>query len=104
MTRSDDDGVDKPDTEPTETRTDTHENPGNARKNATAARENPGDTRETTGDEHDNSDSAADHEFRTCPRCGEPITRTTMIGPTDAVAGPCGCRVAPPVPDRSDET
>ncbi|ELZ00467.1 hypothetical protein [Natrialba asiatica] len=74
---------DEPDTEPTETRADAHENPG---------------------DEHENPDSAADSEFRTCPRCGEPITRTTMIGPTDAVAGPCGCRVAPPVPEQSDET
>ncbi|WP_323172263.1 hypothetical protein [Natrialba sp. PRR66] len=97
MTRSDDNGVGEPDTEPTETRTDAHENTGNAHKN-------PGETHEHPGDAHENPDRETDHEFRTCPRCGEPITRTTMIGPTDAVAGPCGCRVAPPVPEQSDET
>ncbi|WP_323171528.1 hypothetical protein [Natrialba sp. PRR66] len=63
------------------------------------AHKNPGETHEHPGDAHENPDRETDHEFRTCPRCGEPITRTTVIGPTDAVAGPCGCRVAPPVPD-----
>ncbi|ELZ02628.1 hypothetical protein [Natrialba asiatica] len=37
-----------------------------------------------------------------CPRCGTPIAQRTMIGPGEAVAGPCGCRVAPPDPNRSD--
>ncbi|ELZ03243.1 hypothetical protein [Natrialba aegyptia] len=36
-----------------------------------------------------------------CPHCGTPITQTSMIGPGEAIAGPCGCRVAPPDPDRS---
>ncbi|OIB56040.1 hypothetical protein [Natrialba sp. SSL1] len=30
-----------------------------------------------------------------CPRCDHPVARTSIIGPTDAIAGPCGCRVAP---------
>ncbi|ELZ10282.1 hypothetical protein [Natrialba aegyptia] len=34
-----------------------------------------------------------------CPRCGTPIAQKTMIGPGEAIAGPCGCRVAPPDPD-----
>ncbi|ELZ04905.1 hypothetical protein [Natrialba asiatica] len=37
-----------------------------------------------------------------CPRCDRPIAQTTMIGPGEAVAGPCGCRVAPNVGKRSD--
>ncbi|WP_049922898.1 hypothetical protein [Halopiger djelfimassiliensis] len=30
-----------------------------------------------------------------CPRCGQPVANVSVIGPIDAVAGPCGCRVAP---------
>lgn len=30
-----------------------------------------------------------------CPRCGGPVVSVTVFGPTDAVAAPCGCRVAP---------
>ncbi|ADD04476.1 uncharacterized protein Nmag_0892 [Natrialba magadii ATCC 43099] len=30
-----------------------------------------------------------------CPRCDHPVTRTSMTSPTEAIAGPCGCRVAP---------
>ncbi|OIB57278.1 hypothetical protein [Natrialba sp. SSL1] len=47
---------------------------------------------------HLNPESELDPEdtpLPNCPRCTRPVARTTMIGPTDAVAGPCGCRVAP---------
>ncbi|WP_152422034.1 hypothetical protein [Natrialba chahannaoensis] len=36
-----------------------------------------------------------------CLRCNRPVARTTMIDPTDAVAGPCSCRVAPGFSTRS---
>ncbi|OIB56664.1 hypothetical protein [Natrialba sp. SSL1] len=39
-------------------------------------------------------------ELTPCPRCDTPVTRTTVIGPTDAIAGPCGCRVAPGITKR----
>ncbi|ELZ03381.1 hypothetical protein [Natrialba asiatica] len=54
------------------------------------------------GNSVDRDDSAGSDGPRRCPRCDTPILRTTVIGPTEAIAGPCGCRVAPPVPDRSD--
>ncbi|ELZ11520.1 hypothetical protein [Natrialba aegyptia] len=50
----------------------------------------------------DTADEPANSSLPQCPRCDRPIAQTTMIGPGEAVAGPCGCRVAPPVPDRSD--
>nr|WP_049915484.1 hypothetical protein [Natrialba taiwanensis] len=39
--------------------------------------------------------------FPRCPRCNTPIVQRTMIGPGEAIAGPCGCRVAPRVGTRS---
>ncbi|MCW8171921.1 hypothetical protein D8S78_00780 [Natrialba swarupiae] len=35
-----------------------------------------------------------------CPVCGTPIVRRTIVGPTEAVADPCGCRVTPNSPTR----
>jgi len=29
--------------------------------------------------------------FPPCPRCGGPVTRTMVTGPTEITAGPCGC-------------
>ncbi|WP_323171917.1 hypothetical protein [Natrialba sp. PRR66] len=40
--------------------------------------------------------------FPRCPRCNTPIVRRTMIGPGEAIAGPCGCRVAPVVETKSE--
>ncbi|WP_154660459.1 hypothetical protein [Halopiger goleimassiliensis] len=37
----------------------------------------------------------ADTPLARCPRCDRPVATVTMVGPTEAVAGPCGCRVAP---------
>jgi len=33
-----------------------------------------------------------------CPRCGQPVTRTMVAGPTEISAGPCGCSLS-----QSDE-
>ncbi|RQG95065.1 hypothetical protein [Natrarchaeobius chitinivorans] len=41
--------------------------------------------------------------LRPCPICGYPIARTTIVGPTDAIAGPCGCHIAPPIPDSASD-
>ncbi|SEW15627.1 hypothetical protein [Natrinema salifodinae] len=30
-----------------------------------------------------------------CPACGRPVTIVTVVGPTEGVAAPCGCRVPP---------
>ncbi|WP_323171864.1 hypothetical protein [Natrialba sp. PRR66] len=49
------------------------------------------------GDTTDGSESP----FPRCPRCNTPIVQRTMIGPGEAIAGPCGCRVAPRVGTRS---
>ncbi|OIB57036.1 hypothetical protein [Natrialba sp. SSL1] len=58
-----------------------------------------------TTDHTDTDDqTTTNYEFRPCPRCNTPIRRTTIIGPTDAVAGPCGCRIAPPIPDQKTHT
>ncbi|ELY88722.1 hypothetical protein C483_15342 [Natrialba hulunbeirensis JCM 10989] len=38
-----------------------------------------------------------------CPRCQTPVTTVSAIGPTDAIAGPCGCRVAPGLLARKRE-
>ncbi|TYT63764.1 hypothetical protein [Natrialba swarupiae] len=38
-----------------------------------------------------------------CPVCGTPIVRRTIVGPTEAVADPCGCRVTPKLPDSRSE-
>ncbi|WP_222917129.1 hypothetical protein [Natrinema sp. SYSU A 869] len=39
-----------------------------------------------------------------CPSCGEPIITTTVVGPMDAYAAPCGCRVSPAaLPGLGDE-
>ncbi|WP_226480393.1 hypothetical protein [Natrinema amylolyticum] len=39
-----------------------------------------------------------------CPSCGEPIITTTVVGPTDGYAAPCGCRVSPAaLPSADDE-
>ncbi|ELZ00968.1 hypothetical protein [Natrialba asiatica] len=61
-----------------------------------------------TDSDTDSSANDADHPSRSepfepprCPRCGTPIAQKTMIGPGEAIAGPCGCRVAPPDPDRT---
>ncbi|WP_162531101.1 hypothetical protein [Natronorubrum tibetense] len=35
--------------------------------------------------------------FPECPRCGSEIVATTVIGPSEGTASPCGCRVIPPV-------
>ncbi|WP_436343375.1 hypothetical protein [Natronorubrum sp. FCH18a] len=35
--------------------------------------------------------------FPACPRCGSEIVATTVVGPTEGTASPCGCRVIPPV-------
>ncbi|WP_241434693.1 hypothetical protein [Natrialba asiatica] len=52
---------------------------------------NPGDT----------TDSPETLSLPRCPRCNTPIVQRTMIGPGEAIAGPCGCRVAPRVGTRS---
>nr|WP_241433788.1 hypothetical protein [Natrialba aegyptia] len=49
------------------------------------------------GDTTDGSETP----FPRCPRCNTPIVQRTMIGPGEAIAGPCGCRVAPRVGTRS---
>lgn len=60
----------------------------------------------------DDGDSATDTgqsgrldqcDLSRCPRCGTPIAQKTMIGPGEAIAGPCGCRVAPTVPNSESE-
>ncbi|WP_247003801.1 hypothetical protein [Halosolutus gelatinilyticus] len=33
--------------------------------------------------------------FVNCPYCSTPISIVTVIGPTDGIAAPCGCRVSP---------
>ncbi len=35
--------------------------------------------------------------FPECPRCGSEIVATTVVGPTEGTASPCGCRVIPSV-------
>ncbi|RQH01011.1 hypothetical protein [Natrarchaeobius oligotrophus] len=47
--------------------------------------ESPSDSRRT-------SDSSPSTD---CPHCGRPVARVSVVGPLEAVAGPCGCRVAP---------
>ncbi|ELZ01880.1 hypothetical protein C482_06002 [Natrialba chahannaoensis JCM 10990] len=32
-----------------------------------------------------------------CPLCGQPVTTVTVLGPTVAIATPCGCRAPPEV-------
>lgn len=32
--------------------------------------------------------------FPPCPRCGRPVARTMVAGPTDISAGPCGCSLS----------
>ncbi|ELZ01710.1 hypothetical protein [Natrialba asiatica] len=55
-----------------------------------------------SGNEDDTGhpDRLAQCELPRCPRCDRPVAQTTMLGPGEAVASPCGCRVAPPDPDR----
>ncbi|ADD04122.1 uncharacterized protein Nmag_0535 [Natrialba magadii ATCC 43099] len=38
-----------------------------------------------------------------CPRCDHPVTRTSMTSPTEAIAGPCGCRVSPGFARRAQD-
>ncbi|ELY99390.1 MULTISPECIES: hypothetical protein [Natrialba] len=54
------------------------------------------------GDDTDHPERLDQCKLPRCPRCGTPIAQRTMIGPGEAVAGPCGCRVAPNVGTRSD--
>ncbi|MDQ2049068.1 hypothetical protein RBH26_01080 [Natronolimnohabitans sp. A-GB9] len=30
-----------------------------------------------------------------CPSCGSSVASMTVLGPTDGVVAPCGCRIAP---------
>lgn len=36
-----------------------------------------------------------DLDLPECPVCGEPVLEKTVIGPTEAVLGPCGHHVDP---------
>ncbi|OIB58709.1 hypothetical protein [Natrialba sp. SSL1] len=53
--------------------------------------EQPDEDDATTSD----SDVDPPETLTPCPRCRRPVTTVSAIGPTDAIAGPCGCRVAP---------
>ncbi|WP_323174460.1 hypothetical protein [Natrialba sp. PRR66] len=55
------------------------------------------------GDDPGQSDRFDQCTLPRCPRCGTPIARKTMIGPGEAIAGPCGCRVAPPDPSPDSD-
>ncbi|ELY85543.1 hypothetical protein [Natrialba taiwanensis] len=57
-----------------------------------------GDT-DSSANDTDQPSRSEPFELPRCPRCGTPIAQKTMIGPGEAIAGPCGCRVAPPDPD-----
>ncbi|WP_195892535.1 hypothetical protein [Halopiger goleimassiliensis] len=41
------------------------------------------------------ADSPPDAPLSSCPRCDRPVATVTVVGPGEAVAAPCGCRVAP---------
>ncbi|WP_049923725.1 hypothetical protein [Halopiger djelfimassiliensis] len=54
------------------------------------------DAPDPAGNESPNSSESSDESsVPECPRCGTPVATVSVIGPIDAVAGPCGCRVAP---------
>ena len=40
-------------------------------------------------------DGTDDGDPPKCPRCGAPVAAVATVGPTEGVAAPCGCRVAP---------
>ncbi|NGM67873.1 hypothetical protein G6M89_02410 [Natronolimnobius sp. AArcel1] len=48
----------------------------------------------------DNSDDAS--ALGTCPACGNPMAMTVVLGPGDAYANPCGCRIIPDSSRASD--
>ena len=47
----------------------------------------------------DRDDAANDPDdtsaLGTCPACGDPTTKSVLLGPGEAYSNPCGCRVAP---------
>ncbi|WP_162471208.1 hypothetical protein [Natronorubrum sulfidifaciens] len=45
--------------------------------------------------------SGTDESVTHCSSCGAAMTMLTVIGPTEAIASPCGCHV-PPELFRSD--
>ncbi|WP_168927098.1 hypothetical protein [Natronorubrum aibiense] len=40
-------------------------------------------------------DLEPDTSFPDCASCGSPVTMLTVIGPTEAIASPCGCHAPP---------
>ncbi|WP_254522995.1 hypothetical protein [Natrinema caseinilyticum] len=49
----------------------------------------------------ESSETAAEASLPTCPRCGVRVSQVTMRGPTEQVATPCGCSIAPGSLERS---
>lgn len=49
-----------------------------------------------TSEECDVGDADAS-SFPRCVSCGMPVTMVTVTDPLEAVASPCGCRIAPGV-------
>ncbi|QLG50786.1 hypothetical protein [Natrinema halophilum] len=40
-------------------------------------------------------DATEEPSLPTCPRCDAPVSQVTMRGPTEQIATPCGCSIAP---------
>ncbi|ELY94596.1 hypothetical protein C483_02655 [Natrialba hulunbeirensis JCM 10989] len=59
------------------------------------------DLRATLGLDPDYTPDPDTTSLPNCPRCDHPVTRTSMTSPTEAIAGPCGCRVSPGFARRS---
>ncbi|RQG98531.1 hypothetical protein [Natrarchaeobius oligotrophus] len=43
------------------------------------------------------SDERREPTLPPCPSCGEGVTIVSVLGPLEATAMPCGCRVSPAV-------
>ncbi|WP_226006190.1 hypothetical protein [Natrinema salinisoli] len=43
----------------------------------------------------DRSASEVESSNPVCPRCGDPVTFVTAVGPQTGTASPCGCSVPP---------
>ncbi|WP_049929111.1 hypothetical protein [Halopiger goleimassiliensis] len=41
------------------------------------------------------SEGVEEGELPECPHCGRRVATVSVLGPTDAVAAPCGCSIAP---------
>ncbi|WP_175607239.1 hypothetical protein [Natrinema saccharevitans] len=48
-----------------------------------------------TEDDASESDGADDGPLPNCPRCGEPVLMSVVIGPGASTLEPCGCAVSP---------